>query len=646
MRYNPGSMPLSSGTRLGPYEILNPLGAGGMGEVYRARDTRLGRDVAIKILPPHLSESTEARQRFEREARSVSSLNHPHICALYDIGSQDGTEYLVMEYLEGETLAQRLETGPLPLEQFLRAAIEIADALDKTHRHGVVHRDLKPANVMLTKAGAKLLDFGLAKARPPALQDLSTLPPHRQPLGTDAGCRPITAEGMIVGTVQYMAPEQLEGHEGHEADARSDIFSFGAVLYEMATTRKAFEGHSAASVIAAILEKDPPPISQLQPLFPPALERLVKTCLAKDPDERWQTVHDVLLELKWVAEAGSQAGVPAPVVSHRKLRERLAWAAAGVMTLIAIAFAIGFVLPAPKLPQPVRPSAEIGGGANLFIGLGPSAGLSPDGPRLAFVGQGADQKRRIYVRPLDQLQAGALSGTENARNPFFSPDSQWIAFFADRMLKKISVQGGAPVTLCDAPEDRGGSWSEDGTIVFAPDRRVALSKVSSAGRTPEPLTTLDKQAGEVTHRWPQVLPGGKAVLFTSSTNGDNYEDSDLVVYSTPSGKRKTVHRGGFQARYLPIGHLVYLHKGTLFAVPFDLKRLEVTGQAAPILEGVVNAPAYGGAQFSFSETGNLVYVAGHSVQNVSLYWMDREGKFQPLRETPGDYYNPALSPDR
>src|SRR2546426_2515872 len=643
MRYNPGSMPLSSGTRLGPYEILNPLGAGGMGEVYRARDTRLGRDVAIKILPPHLSESTEARQRFEREARSLSSLNHPHICALYDIGSQDGTKYLVMEYLEGETLAQRLEKGPLPLEQFLRTAIEIADARDRARRHAGVHGDVKPGNVMLPKAAPSLRDWGWARAGPPALQDLSALPPHRQPLGTDAGSRPITAEGMIVGTVQYMAPEQLEGHE---ADARSDIFSFGAVLYEMATTRKAFEGRSAASVIAAILEKDPPPISQLQPLFPPALERLVKTCLAKDPDERWQTVHDVLLELKWVAEAGSQAGVPAPVVSHRKLRERLAWAAAGVMTLIAIAFAIGFVLPAPKLPQPVRPSAEIGGGANLFIGLGPSAGLSPDGPRLAFVGQGADQKRRIYVRPLDQLQAGALSGTENARNPFFSPDSQWIAFFADRMLKKISVQGGAPVTLCDAPEDRGGSWSEDGTIVFAPDRRVGLSKVSSAGRTPETLTTPDKQAGEVTHRWPQVLPGGKAVLFTSSTNGDNYEDSDLVVYSTPSGKRKTVHRGGFQARYLPIGHLVYLHKGTLFAVPFDLKRLEVTGQAAPILEGVVNAPAYGGAQFSFSETGNLVYVAGHSVQNVSLYWMDREGKFQPLRETPGDYYNPALSPDR
>ncbi len=636
-------MPLSSGTRLGPYEILNPLGAGGMGEVYRARDTRLGRDVAIKILPPHLSQSTEARQRFEREACSASSLNHPHICALYDIGSQDGTEYLVMECLEGETLAQRLEKGPLPLEQFLRTAMEIADALDKAHRHGVVHRDLKPANVMLTKAGAKLLDFGLAKARPPALHDLSTSPTASQPLGTDAGSKPITAEGTIVGTFQYMAPEQLEGHE---ADARSDIFSFGAVLYEMATTRKAFEGRSAASVIAAILEKDPLPISQLQPLFPPALERLVKTCLAKDPDERWQTVHDVLLELKWIAEAGSQAGVPAPVVSHRKLRERLAWTATAVLALTTIAFAVGFVLRAPKPPQPVRLSAEIGVDAALNPNFGPSAILSPDGTRLAIAARGADQKARIYVRALDQLQASALTGTENARDPFFSPDGQWIAFFADSKLKKISVQGGAAVTLCDAPDDRGGSWGEDGTVVLTPTPRVALSKVSSAGGIPEVLTTLDKQAGEVTHRWPQVLPEGKAVLFTSSTNWDNYEDADLVVYSMASRQRKTVHRGGFHARYLPSGHLVYVHEGTLFAIPFDLKRLEVTGQPAPILEGVVTRPDNGGAQFSFSETGTLVYVAGRGVgQNLSIYWMDREGKFQPVRETPGNYYILAVSPD-
>ncbi len=629
-------MPLSPGMRLGPYEILDAIGAGGMGEVYRARDSRLDRTVAIKILPEHLSGSSTLRQRFEREAKAISSLNHPHICVVHDVGQQDGTDFLVMEYLEGETLAARLERGPLPLGQALKYGIQMADALDKAHRQGVVHRDLKPGNIMLTpQGGAKLLDFGLAKTAVP-------LAPGSTLTAAATQTTPITQQGTIVGTFQYMSPEQIEGKE---VDARSDIFAFGAVLYEMLTGRRAFQGKSQLSVASAILEKDPEPISALQPMTPLALDAAVRRCLAKDPEERWQAARDLLLELRWIVEAGSQAGVPAPVVSHRKLRERLAWAAAAVLAISVLALWQPW-RPAPKLPQLVRLSAEIGVDAALDTVYGPSVVFSPDGTRLAFAARGADQKARIYVRALDQLQAAALSGTENARDPLFSPDGQWIAFFADGKLKKISVQGGAAVTLCDAPEDRGGSWSEDGTIVFAPAIRVALSKVSSAGGTPEPLTTLDKQAGEVTHRWPQVLPGSKAVLFTSSTSWDNFEDADLVVYSMASGKRKTVHRGGFHAHYLPSGHLVYMHEGTLFGVPFDLKRLEVTGQAAPLLEGVVTNPNNGGAQFSFSETGTLVYVAGRSVaQNVSLYWMDREGKFQPLRETPGNYYNPAVSPD-
>jgi Tol biopolymer transport system component len=297
----------------------------------------------------------------------------------------------------------------------------------------------------------------------------------------------------------------------------------------------------------------------------------------------------------------------------------------------------------------MRLSTEIGADANLYTDLGPAAILSPDGTRLALVATGSDQKRRIYVRTLDQLQATALSGTEGAINPFFSPDGQWLGFFADLKLKKIFAQGGAAVTLCDAPNGRGGSWGEDGTIVFAPDFRVALSKVSSAGGTPQPLTTLDKQAGEITQRWPQFLPGGKAVLFTSSVvagAGAGFEEAAIVVYSIASGQRKTVQRGGFHARYLPSGHVIYIHEGTLFAVPFDLKRLEVTGQPVPIVEGVGTAPDSGGAQFSFSETGNFAYVAGHSGGvNVSIYWMDREGKFTPLRQTPGAYYNLAFSPD-
>ena len=629
-------MSLASGTRLGPYEIIAPLGAGGMGEVYRARDTRLDRTVAIKVLPQHLAHTSEARQRFEREARAVSALNHPHICTLHDVGSQDGTDYLIMEYLEGETLSARLEKGPLPLDMVLRYGVEIADALDKAHRLGIIHRDLKPGNIMLTKLGAKLLDFGLAKAAVP-LAAGATLTAEA------TRTTPVTQQGTIVGTFQYMSPEQIEGKE---LDGRSDIFSLGAVLYEMVTGQRAFQGKSQLSVASAILEKEPAPISTSQPLTPPALDRAIRRCLAKDPEDRWQTARDLLLELKWIAEAGSQAEVPAPLISHRKKRERLAWAAATTFALIAMAFAIGFVMRTPQPPQPIRLTAEIGADASLVTNFGPAAILSPDGTHLAFVAAGPDQKRRIYVRSLNQLQATALSGTENTRNPFFSPDGQWLGFFADGKLKKISVQGGAPATLCDAPDDRGGSWGEDGAIVFTPSFGAPLSKVSSAGGTPQLLTALDRKVGELTHRWPQVLPGGKAVLFTSSTFTGFYEDADIVLYSTASGQRKTVHRGGFHARYVPTGHLVYMHEGTLFAVPFDLNHLEVTDQPVPILDRVATNPGTGGAQFSFSETGNLVYVAGGSViQNVSIYWMDRQGKFTPLRETPGGYFAPAFSPD-
>ena len=621
------------GTRLGPYEVLAPLGSGAMGEVYRARDTRLERTVAIKILPAHLSSDPAHKQRFEREAKIISSLNHPHICVLHDVGRHGELDYLVMECLEGETLADRLNKGPLPLNQVLKFGMQLADALDKAHRSGVVHRDLKPGNIMLTPTGAKLLDFGLAK--PTArLASLAT--------GTTAAVSSssVTEQGMIVGTSQYMSPEQIEGKD---VDGRSDIFSFGSVLYEMITGQRAFQGNSRLSVASAILEQEPEPISVLKPMSPPALDQTIRRCLAKDREERWQAARDLQLELKWIAEAGSQSGIPAQMLFRRKLSARIAWALLVAVTPFAVWKAF---LPAPKSPEPVRLSADLGADAALITEYGPAVILSPDGTRLVFVAFGADRKIRLYIRALDGLQAAPLSGTDGARDPFFSPDGQWIAFFADGKLKKISVQGGAVVTLCDVPADRGGSWSEDGSIIFTPKLRAALSKVPAAGGTPEPLTELHQQAGESTERWPQALRGGKGVLFTSDTNATDFDNADIVVYSMATGKRKTIVHGASYARILPDGHLVYTRQGTLFGAPFDLKRMEITGQAVPVLEDVVTNPQNGGAQFSFSNAGSLVYVPGTEVSlNVAIYWMDREGKFKPLREVPDSYNSPAFSPD-
>jgi serine/threonine-protein kinase len=457
--------------------------------------------------------------------------------------------------------------------------------------------------------------------------------------------RAATMQGVILGTAAYMSPEQARGKA---VDKRTDIWAFGCVLYELLTGKQTFHGEDVTDILAAVVRAEPD-WQALPTATPQKVRDLLRHCLQKDKRLRLRDAGDAQIEIQEALAAPAIMAALTTAPATRGWRERAAWGAALVFIVTTIAFAIGFVLRAPKPAQPMRLSAEIGADASLYTAYGPSVILSPEGTRLALVAGGADQKSRIYIRSLDQLQASALSGTENARDPFFSPDGQWLGFFADGKLKKISVQGGAAVTLCDAPNDRGGSWGDDGTIVFSPDNRVALSKVSSAGGAPQPLTTLDKQTGENTQRWPQVLPGSKALLFTSNTTGGTlagFEDADIIVYSMASGQRKTLQRGGFYARYLPSGHVLYMHEGTLFAVPFDPKLLEVTGQPAPILEGVVTSPVFAGAQFSFSETGNLVYVAGRAgIQNVSIYWMDREGKFTPLRETPGNYNNLALSPD-
>ena len=493
-------MALTTGTRLGSYEVIALIGAGGMGEVYRAHDTRLGRDVALKVLPELFARDNERMARFEREAKVLASLNHPNIAAIYGLEESGPIRALVMELVEGSTLAERIRSGPVPVDEALPIAKQVADAVEYAHDHNVIHRDLKPANIKVTAEGiVKVLDFGLAKA---LADDVAEADMSNSPTLSMAATR----QGVILGTAAYMSPEQAKGKT---ADRRADVWAFGVVLYEMLVGKQLYSGETIPETLASVM-KEAPALEKLPSITPPAIRNLLSRCLEKTVRRRVQHIGEVRIVLEDVL-SGVTLGPVEPVTTARgKSRERLVWAAAAaVLALTAIAFAIGFVLRAPKPQQPMRLSAEIGADASLYTAYGPSAILSPDGTRLALLAAGSDQKRRIYVRSLDQLQATALSGTENARDPFFSPDGQWIGFFADGKLKKISVQGGAAVTLCDAPDDRGGSWGDDGTIVFAKDTTSALSKVSSAGGTPQPLTTLDKQAGEVTQRWPQVLPGAR-----------------------------------------------------------------------------------------------------------------------------------------
>ena len=561
-------MTLSTGTRLGPYEVLSPLGAGGMGEVYKAKDTRLERTVAVKVLPSHLSSSDEVRQRFEREAKTISQLSHPHICALYDVGNQDGVEYLVMEYLEGETLADRLLKGALPAEQTLRYGIEIADALDKAHRQGIIHRDLKPGNVMLTKSGVKLLDFGLARViTPPSEPSALTSFP------TVAGS-PLTREGTILGTFQYMAPEQLEGKE---ADVRTDIFSFGAVLYEMATGRKAFSGTSQASLISAIMKEEPAPIATLQPMTPPALERVVRTCLAKDAEDRFQTAHDAKLQLQWMAEAGSAAGVPAPVVARRKNRERLAWTAFAIAAVAAALFAAGYLRRAPRPERGIR--ATLPFPEKMFLG---ELALSPDGNRLAFTAGKIGMEPALWVRSLDGSSAQPVAGAENAYFPFWSPDSRSVGFFADGKLKRVDASGGAILTVCDAQRGVGGTWNRDGTIVFAPAPTSALYRVAAGGGKPVPVTKLDASRHEAAHRYPQFLPDGRHFLYMAGNLGGATDDpaNAIRVGSLDGSVDKVLVRTLSNAGYAS-GYLLYGREGTLLAQRFDTSKLEVRGEPVP-----------------------------------------------------------------
>ena len=621
------------GQTISHYKVIEKLGAGGMGEVYLAEDSRLDRKVALKILPQHLSDKAELRERFEREARAVSSLNHPHICTLYDIGEQDGIHYLVMEHLVGETLEARLAKGALPLEQTLEYAIQIADALDKAHRQGVVHRDLKPGNIMLVKSGAKLLDFGLAKLQAADTPtNLSSLPTEQANL---------TAEGTILGTLQYMAPEQLEGKE---ADSRTDIFAFGAVVYEMATGKKAFEGKSQASLIAAIMGQDPRPMAELQPMTPQLLDRVVKRCLAKDLDERWQTAADLMAELKWVVEGGSQPDIPAPVVSRRRNRERLTLGLASLVVGVLVTLVVVWNLSPSPTPRPItRFALTLPQNEALTSLLLSSVAISPDGTHLAYVAN-----NQLYLRAIEELETNPIPGTEDARGPFFSPDGQWLGFFADDKLKKVSIRAGSAQTLCDAPNPPGASWGPDNTIVFGRGGE-GIWQVSAAGGTPQVVIRPDPEQIEIYGGSPpELLPGGKAMLFTIKSVAVDWDDAKIVVQQLETGERKVVIEGGKHARYVPTGHLVYARASTLLAVPFDLERLEVTGAPVPVVGGVMESSAYsrGVADFSISKNGSLVYVPmGEQEAQRTLVWVDRKGAVEPLAALPRTYTHPRLSPD-
>jgi eukaryotic-like serine/threonine-protein kinase len=652
-------MTLSPGTRLGPYEIQAAIGAGGMGEVYKARDTRLDRSVAIKVLPPEFSADPDRRARFEREAKTIAGLSHPHICTLHDVGEHDGSTYLVMEHLQGETLADRLMKGPLPLEQALTVATEIADALAAAHRQGVIHRDLKPGNVMLTKTGAKLLDFGLAKltgrGEQAAAASLGSVPTQT---------RPLTSEGAIVGTLQYMAPEQLEGKE---ADARTDLWALGAILYEMLTGKRAFEGTSAASLIGHIMSSEPPALSALRPLTPPVLERLVRQCLAKAPDDRPDSAHDVANNLRWLAsgpaisESASQADVRA--LTSVTVRVRFWKTAVLVLVLLVagMAGAIGYsrwrVRPASAI---VRSTIELPAGVQVTMGsterfpTRTEFALSPDGRHLAFSAVPVETASppRLYLRSLDRGEAESIKGTEGARQPFFSPDGNWVGFYANGKLYKVSLGGGLAQELATCSSlPKGISWGDDGKIYWG---EGGIKRVPAGGGTVEQVTKVHRD-NESSHNLTAVLPGGTAVVFTVMPDlwGDR---AHVEVASLPAGTRQTLIEEAADARYLSTGHLVFMRRGALMAAAFDPRRLTLTGPPITVVPGVEQAlNAYNGnnqsgaGQFSVSASGSLAYASGgiDHLSQCEVVLVGRDGRTEVLPgfEKPEVTNQVRLSPD-
>ena len=602
-----------------------------MGEVYRARDMRLERPVAIKILPAQFSSDPVYKQRLEREAKTIANLNHPHICVLHDIGHQDGIDYLVMECMEGETLAKRLEKGPLPQEQVLKLGAQIADALDKAHRSGVVHRDLKPGNVMLTPGGTKLLDFGLAKPAAP-LASLATLTATKLE-------SPVTEKGAILGTFQYMSPEQVEGKE---LDGRSDIFSLGAVLYEMVTGKKAFEGKSQLSVASAILEKEPTPINTLKPMTPPVLDHAIRGCLAKDPEDRWQTARDIVLEMKWIAEIGPQLGAGAYSSARRHVSQAIAWGFAATCLLALIGLVATRFGGPPLRVRPMRASLLPPPNSSF---LPNNFAVSPDGRQLAFVALGSDGKTALWVRALSASGAQQLNGTEGASFPFWSPDSRQIGFFADARLKTVDVASDAVQVLCDALFAWGGTWNRDGTIVFGPVLRGPLYRVPASGGAPAPVTRIVRKGSIQTDRWPFFLPDGKHFLYFADWSSPADPQGDgIYIGSLDAGEGKLVSAELQGNVFFASGHLLYVRARTLMAQPFDTNRLETTGSAIPLTEQELEQRiSYAIFGFSVSQNGVLVFQSAADSAS-RLIWYDQSGKEAGQLPDVG-YADPSLSPD-
>ncbi|HEX6323932.1 MAG TPA: protein kinase [Vicinamibacterales bacterium] len=633
-------MTLPAGTRIGPYEILAPIGAGGMGEVYRARDNRLDRDVAIKILPPAFAADAERLARFEREAKTLAALNHTNIAQIYGLEATNGATALVMELVEGEDLSARIARGAVPLAEALEIARQIAVALEAAHERGIIHRDLKPANIKVRADGTvKVLDFGLAKALDASAgsnPDIMNSPTITSP------ATPGTMMGMIIGTAAYMAPEQAKGRA---IDRRADVWAFGVVLFEMLTGQRVFEGGDITEVLASVI-KDTPSHDALPAETPPAIRRLLRRCLEKNPAKRLDSMGAARLEIE-EAIAGDHQTHAAPGPPLSRARRLAPWAVAAAAVIIAATAGIATWTKAPEDVPVTRVKFDPGVSVRLYTLFGSAIALSPDGRMMVFAGEAeGSTPARLYLRHFDRLDAMPLPGTEDGVDPFFSPDGQWIGFFAGGKLRKIAVSGGAAVDIADTRIPRGGAWAGDGTIYFTPTAMAgtALMRVPDAGGAPQPVGPMID--GHVTQRWPQLLPGEQALIYTGHTTVDTFEDASLVVQKLDGSAPRVLMTGGYHWRYLPSGHVVYVHAGTLFAVPFDAGRLEITGTAVPVVEKLLSSPVSGGAQFAFSSAGTVAYMIGESqLLGSTLSWIDLTGRKTPVREMKEAWTSLALSPD-